>query len=87
MPPGIWWAIQAGAMAHVDNAITNVANAFSGGSLDPQAYKSLMGANDGTLARIEGNWRHQRRRNTSPRSDKRFRTAFPPQPAPTRRPH
>ena len=44
---------QAGAMAHVDNAITNVANAFSGGSLDPQAYKSLMGANDGTLARIE----------------------------------
>ena len=44
---------QAGAMAHVGNAIQKVTDAFHGGSLDPQAYKSLMGANDGTLARIE----------------------------------
>jgi hypothetical protein len=44
---------QAGAMAHVGNAIRKVSDAFAGGSLDPRAYKSLMGANDGTLARIE----------------------------------
>ena len=44
---------QAGAMAHVGNAIQKVTDAFHGGSLDPRAYKSLMGANDGTLARIE----------------------------------
>ena len=44
---------QEGAMAHVGNAIQKVTDAFQGGSLDPRAYKSLMGANDGTLARIE----------------------------------
>ena len=45
---------QAGAMAHVGNAMQEVNAAFShGGTLDPRAYKSLMGANDGTLARIE----------------------------------
>ena len=41
------------AGVHVGNAMREVSNAFSGGSLDPQAYKSLMGANDGVLARIE----------------------------------
>jgi hypothetical protein len=44
---------QKGAMEHVGNAIRQVSDAFAGGSLDPRAYKSLMGANDGTLARIE----------------------------------
>ena len=53
MPPGIWWAIRPARWPTSDNAITNVANAFSGGSLDPQADQALMGANDGTLARIE----------------------------------
>ena len=38
---------------HVGNAIREVTDAFQGGSLDPQAYTSLMGARDGTLAKIE----------------------------------
>ena len=44
---------QEGAMAHVGNAMQKIHAAFQSGPLDPKAYKALMGANDGTLARIE----------------------------------
>jgi hypothetical protein len=41
------------ARDHVGNAIREVTDAFQGGVLNPRAYKSLMGTNDGVLARIE----------------------------------
>ena len=40
-------------LEHVGNAARAVRDAFHGGSLNPEAYKSLMGANDGILAKIE----------------------------------